>query len=553
MQADRAAAVCVIIVRRCLSGGGNRWLFPLAIVGVFALCAAHAPSDADWDLRNYHAYNAHALISGRFWTDIAPAQLQTFYVPFMDIAFGAIRDRLNESPILRNIVLSLPQGIAAALAFRLTLRVIPPALPARGLLALVATLFSAAGAAGFPTLASAMSDMVPGACILGGLLLLTGEALSARASAALAGVLLGIAAGLKLTTVPYCLAAGAALLVAQPRPGGSRLSALVSFGLAGMVTTALVGGPWWLLMYRHFGDPIFPYMNQFFRSPLVDPDSFTDTRFFPRGIEMAVAYPFYWATQLRALASELPVRDPRFAIAYVALAAIAVQALCRRPKVTGGNRTIAMLAVFFAVSFALWEVQFSVLRYLATLELLTGAMVLAALRPWLMRPGIRVPVACGFATLCIAAQMMTIYPDWGRMAAPLPMRARLPTAVESNAIVVLLDGAPMAYLADLLPAAVPLVGANNNLVQTGSGGLLAQRAATAIRNHIGPLYGMEDVTESPGVADRTLAYYHLRRGSCAPVESNLDDNAIQWCRLWPQATRDDGGPPLDGAIVSGDP
>ena len=75
------------------------------------------------------------------------------------------------------------------------MRVIPPALPARRLLALVATLFSAAGAAGFPTLASAMSDMLPGACILGGLLLLTGETPSPKVSAALAGALLGIAAG----------------------------------------------------------------------------------------------------------------------------------------------------------------------------------------------------------------------------------------------------------------------------------------------------------------------------------------------------------------------
>ena len=535
MQADRATLACVIVMRRWLAGDLQRWLFPLGIVALVAVCAAYTPSDADWDLRNYHAYNAHALITGRFWTDIAPAQLQTFYVPFMDIAVGAVRDRLNEAPVLRNIVLSLPQGVATALAFALTLRIVPPAFPARGLLALLATLFGAAGAAGLPTLASAMSDMLPAACILGGLLLLTGDTLSATTSAALAGVLFGAAAGLKLTVMPYCLAAAAALLVAPPWPGSSRLSLLARFGVAGVAASALVGGPWWLLMYRHFGDPVLPYLNQWFHSPFVDPVSFTDTRFFPRDLGMALAYPFYWAAQPRALASELPVRDPRFAMACVALAIIAVQALRRRSRRTDADRTVTMLAVFFAVSFVLWEMQFSVLRYLATLELLTGAMVLAALRPLLVRPGIRVPAALALALLCAGAQAMTIYPDWGRMPAPLPVRAGLPMAVEPDAVVVLLDGAPMAYLADLLPATVRMVGANNNLVQPRGGGLLARQASAVIRTHTGPLYGLEDPADAPDVADRTLAHYGLRRGDCARVESNLDNNAVRMCRLWPQS------------------
>jgi hypothetical protein len=534
MHTERAAAVRAVIMWRSLRGRGTAWLLPLAIVGVLALLAANTGSDADWDLRNYHEYNAHALISGRFWSDIVPAQLQTFYSPVMDIPLGAIRDALNGTPVLRNVVLSLPQGLAAALAFLLTLRVIPGTLPGRAWLALTATLCSAAGAAGYPTLATAMSDALPGACILAGLLLLTGETMAPRWSAVLAGVLFGIAGGLKLTTAPYCIAGVVALFVAPRRTGSRRLTSVAAFVLGGLAAGALFGGPWWLLLYRHFGNPVLPYLNQVFRSPFVEPLPFTDTRFFPRGIAMALAYPFYWAVHPSSLANELPVRDPRFAVAYVALAAMAVQAMRRRPDNIGRSRASTMLAVFFAVSFALWEVQFSVLRYLATLELLTGAMVLAALRPLLMRPTIRVPVALAFAVLCLAVQGVTVYPDWGRMAAPLPMRATLP-AVEPNAMLVLLDGAPVAYLADLLPATVPMVGANNNLVHPGGGGLLAEQAAAAIRSHAGPLYGLEDAAESPGVADRTLAYYRLRRSDCAPVESNLDNNAVQWCRLWPQS------------------
>ncbi len=549
MQEARVPRRLATGVRQWLAGCSGRWFCAISIVALFAVLASRSGSDADWDLRNYHEYNAHALISGRFWSDIAPAQLQTFYSPVMDIAFGAIRDALNGTPVLRNVMLSLPQGVAAVLAFLLTLRVLPGALPGRVLLALAATLCSAAGAAGYPTLATAMSDALPGACILAGLLLLTGETMAAGRRAALAGVLFGIAGGLKLTVTPYCIAGAIALFAAPRRPGSRRLPSVTTFILGGLVAGTLVGGPWWLVLYRHFGNPVLPYLNQVFHSPFVDLLSFADARFFPRGTAMALAYPFYWAAQAQALASELPVRDPRFAIAWVALAAVAVQTLRRRPEATGGSRAGTMLAVFFAVSFTLWELQFSILRYLATLELLTGTV---ALRPLLLRPGIRVPVALGFAALCVAVQAMTIYPDWGRMAAPLPMRAALP-AVEPNAMVVLLDPAPMAYLAELLPATVRLVGANNNLVRPGGDGLLARQAATAIRSHAGPLYGLEDQVESPGAADRTLAYYRLRRGSCTRVESNLDNNAIRWCRLWPQAGRDDRALSLQGPIASGEP
>jgi hypothetical protein len=554
MQAARASLAYAIVARRAVPGDLHHWVVPVAIVALVAVCAALTASDADWDLRNYHAYNAHALLSGRFWSDIAPAQLQTFYSPFLDIITSAVREALNDAPVLRNVVLSLPQGVAAALAFRLTLRVLPAALPGHAWLALAATLCSAAGAAGYPTLATAMSDALPGACILAGLLLLTGDGAVAGRRMLLAGVLFGIAGGLKLTTMPYCLAGAVAVFAAPRHAGGSRLSGVGAFVLGGLVAGALVGGPWWLLMYRHFGNPLLPYMNQMFRSPFVEPLPFTDTRFFPHGIAMALAYPFYWATQPRALASELPVRDARFAIAMIALAAVVVRALWRRGAASpSNNRAATMLTVFFAVTFVLWEAQFSVLRYLATLELLTGAMVLVALRPLLMRPATRVPVALGFLALSSVVQAMTIYPDWGRMAAPLPMRVSLPTTVEQNAMVVLLDGAPMAYLADLLPATVRLVGANNNLIQPGGRGLLAQQATAAIRGHAAALYGLEDPAESPGTADRTLGFYRLQRGECAPVQSNLDNNAMRWCRLWPRADRDDPGPVLQGTMVSGAP
>lgn len=61
---------------------------------IFAACvlAAGAKSialgkDANWDLKNYHWYNAWALLNARLGWDLAPAQVQTYYNPVGDLPF----------------------------------------------------------------------------------------------------------------------------------------------------------------------------------------------------------------------------------------------------------------------------------------------------------------------------------------------------------------------------------------------------------------------------------------------------------------------------------
>ena len=534
-QDDRATARLASRVRSCLAGASDRWVWTLGIVGLVALVASRTASDANWDLRNYHLYNAHALITGRFWSDIAAAQLQTFLSPVMDIAMGAIRDRLNATPALCNAVLAMPHGVATALAFLLTLRVIPGELPGRAPLALAAVLFSAAGAAGLPTLATSMSEMLPGSCILAGLLLLTGDH---RGDPRIRRA--GRRAVRRCRRVE---ADGRALL--RGRCGRvarrARSAGGAAAGVRGLVRAGRVcrggGGrrPMVVVLYRHFGNPVLPFMNQLFHSPFVAPRSYTDDALLP-------ARPGDGAGLSVLLGRAGPRAGERTARARPAF----------RHRLRGGGRggragvaaterrrwrQRAPAPCWWCssrVSFVLWELQFSVLRYLATLELLSGAVVLVALRPLLARPGLRGPAAAGFVCLCAVVQAVTVYPNWGRMEGTLPIRVRLP-ALEANALVVLLDPSPMAYLADGLPPSVRLAGANNNLIQPGGAGLLAYQAAAAIRTQAGPLYGLEDPTESLGIADRTLAYYRLRRGTCSAVQSNLDNNAIRLCRLWPDA------------------
>src|ERR1700693_950724 len=68
--------------------------------------------DANWDLRNYHFYNAWAYVHGRLGWDLAPAPLQTFLTlpPALPFYWMVAADW---PPRLIAFVIALPAGVGA--------------------------------------------------------------------------------------------------------------------------------------------------------------------------------------------------------------------------------------------------------------------------------------------------------------------------------------------------------------------------------------------------------------------------------------------------------
>lgn len=505
-------------------------LWTLALfVALFGGLAAWLGPDASWDLRNYHFYNARAAVSGTLWRDIAPAQLQSFYAPTLDVAQFVLRRALNAHKAALAALLAVPDALAAWLALGIALRM---GLPCGA--GLLAVLFGATGAAGLPTLGTGMSEAVPACLVLAALASLyqppppaplpQGEGAKKSLTRSLllpfpcgrgsgAGFLAGAAIGLKLTAAPYALGLAAALLA-------TRWRALPLF-VAGMAAGALaVGGPWWWTLWLHTGNPIFPYFNDVFRSAWAPEAAMTDTRFLPSDALHALFFPLFWAVQPSRLIAELPVRDPRLALAWIGCLVVLLRATWQRKAPPAPVR---VLLAFWIVAFVAWEARFSILRYAATLELLAGIPIALALVP--LRARALTPILAAFAAI-------TVYPDWGR-AAPGPLAADVrPPAFPANSLVLLLDPAPMAYVAAFTPAGPRFVGLNSNLVRPGENTALARAAAEAVARHDGPLWGLESPADQPGEADRALAAYGLVRGApCAPVRSNLDADAIRACPL----------------------
>ncbi len=492
-------------------------------------------ADASWDTRNYHLYDPFALLNKPFGVDIAPAHHQSFFSPTMDLPFYLLTRHVPNTAAL-NALLAIPHAVALVLAFLLTCRLMQARRPIELWIAGVAVAFSAAGASSAPTLATAMDEMLPSCLFLGGLLTLL-PADAARWPTPrrifIAGLLAGAACGLKLTFSYASAALGlVVLLVPWPRDWRSLLARPILLGAGGFIGAALLTGYWWVLNWQHYGNPLFPMMNNIFRSPWTDPVSWVDTTYLPRSLGEALGAPWVWALQLWLRGGESRLRDPRFALAVLAAVLCLAQLVLPRRLGLRPAWPVTFAALWFLVAFGLWRYQFSIFRYLSLLELFTGPLIALAIMPATRRLGAAKPALAGMALLMAAVSLITVYPTVIR--APIgahPLQVTMQELAPGD-VVLLLDTTPMAYLALFQDARVRFVGTNDYFMKlTRAENPMQPLVAAAIADAHGALWGLETPAEWPGQADQTLSAYGLIRGSCEPIASSMSPNPARMCRL----------------------
>jgi hypothetical protein len=453
----------------------DRVLLPLFLAAGAAASVALG-TDRNWDLLNYHLYNPLALLADRSG-DIAPPGAQAFFNPTPDLPFFWLLRMLNERPAAVAALMGLPAGALAFLVLLLSRAVLRDAGvgPLAPLLAGLATIGAATGATFRSQIGTTHNDLLTAVPLLAALLLaLRAAAQPPRAPPAgtllLSGAFAGAAVGLKLTNAPFAAALGGALaaaLWAGGRPMARPLGLLLGGGALGF---ALAGGPWMLRLWQEWGNPFFPFFDGFFASGRPPAPIERDPRFLPQGALEWLFFPFTWALSDAPRSSEMEMRDPRVALAFLALLALAIGArrCLARPAV-------AFLAAFLALSYLLWLAIFSIYRYAAIVEALSPLLVLVALAA--LAPRRR---TCLLALLLAAGSAAaTDPPSWGR--APLGPRyldAALPD-LPAGALLLLRREEPLAYLAAVAPAGTRFAGMSA-VAQFGPAGPFADRLRRAL-------------------------------------------------------------------------
>ncbi len=522
------------------------WLIPPLGFGMLAL---YLGQDANWDLRNYHFYNAYAFIRGRLGFDIAPAQTPTYYNPLFHVPFYYLVTYLPPRAV--GFVLGALQGLNLPLLYRVARPFIHDSKPCRAaFIALFIALLGTLGAANISEVGTVFGDNVISILLLGALWLmvekrhqLAAQAPIAATIALSAGLLAGLAVGLKQPTAVYGLGLGVAVL-ALALPWPRRLMLVIAFGVGGFAGIACTGGYWLYQMWSHYGNPLFPYFNSVFHSPMASLADYRDMRFLPQGWREWLFFPLVFALDPLQTA-EGGFRDLRIPLLYVLLLILLLHTLLtwgKARRVDGDANlsptdvgTQRALLVFGLVSYLAWLKLFAIYRYLLTIELL------APLGIWLIiahlirdrRKAIAAAGACGVLILATLAPMQWGRVDWGdSYFGVVP-----PSVPNPEHTFVLMSGhEPLAYVIPFFPPQIRFLRIQSYFTgpsATPNGtDLLMQKLIAA---HQGPLYilyrGIEQAT-----ADSALQAYGLRRRSdeCETmhphIESKIDDK-LYFCKV----------------------
>jgi hypothetical protein len=378
------------------------WMVPL----LFGLLSLALGQDDNWDLKNYHLYNAYALLNGRLGVDLAPGQWQSYFNPTLDLLYYGLMAALPAP--LAGFVMGVLHGLNFVLVLAIARLLLPAPAAAdiadRQRLPLLLALAGLLGAGFLAELGNSMGDNMMALLVLSSLYLVlahwprwTPAGFDRRALALLlaSGLVMGLGTGLKLTNATYALALCLALLALD---GGfwHRIRLAFVFGIGVLAGLAATAGHWFWTMWQSFGNPLFPQFNALFRSPLAARSGVLDLDHLPRSLGEALLWPFVFTRDFHRV-SELVLKQTIWPVMYVLFLAFGARLLLQWLRRGGAVAAIGtpsprarFTMLFFALGYLGWLKLFGIYRYLLPLELLAPLMVWLLLHGLLKAPAARV-------------------------------------------------------------------------------------------------------------------------------------------------------------------
>ena len=503
--------------------------------------------DTSWDFRNYHWYAPYALLNHRMGMDVAVAHQASYYNPYLDLPFYWLATHTRAWIALG--VLGAVQGaniVPLYLLARSALRVNVDQADIK-IMAGALSLLGLVGALTLTEFGTTYYDNVMSVFVLSALAILIlkrdtlvrGPLDKAAAISAAAGLVTGMAMGLKLPEMPFCLGF-AATLVALGGSWKHQLVRLLAGGIAGVIGVLIFSGPWLLYMYHLTGNPLFPYFNDYWKSPLALAAPYRDLRFVPafRPWWQQLFFPVLFTLDWH-VADDLGFQDIRVMLAYLLVIAAGIIWLLRRqsrdPLID--KRITAILFAFFAASYFAWLKFFAIYRYIILYEMLAPMLIIGAVGLLPLPRRSRYLLLGALAAACL----LTARSDFLERAPiedPYIEAALPPIPHPDKTIVVMTGDAPMGFIATTLPPQIPVLRIDGWMVQPRDGTRITQDMKKQVAAHLargGDVILIADAGDMTRAHD-ALADYRLaiRWPECQQFDTNLI-GTYQWCPLSPKS------------------
>ncbi|WP_250472897.1 hypothetical protein [Caballeronia sp. GAFFF1] len=526
------------------------WILPL-VFGLFSLAQG---ADANWDLRNYHLYNAFAFLHGRLSVDLAPAGMQSYFNPLLDVPYYLMTMHLP--PMLVAFIMGVMHGLNFVLLLgicRLTLDDLPETARYRTPFWLaIAGCLTANFLSG---IGNSMGDDTTALFSLGALLVLlqvwprlAQRSARVMAMVVIAGIVSGAGAGLKLTTAVFSVALCVGLLVAPVSLPRRVLTAFL-FGVGVLAGLALTGGFWFAQMWHQYGNPLYPQFSSVFPSPLTSSVAIVDTVWFPKNVWESLAWPFIFSVDPRRV-GQARLHQVIWALAYVCfwwwVGARAVRRLRRKESAPLPPRGRYVIA-YVAIGYVVWMNVFSIQRYLVSIELCLPLVIYLMLRQMTTyeratKLAKRAFIACSMLVVAGGAH------SWGHERWSGKMFSiNLPplSAAERTTVILTAGDPPLGWLVPMFPESVAFATIRSAFPQARPA--YDERIHAMAHSRGGPVYALIPAYLDKGAYDAArnareiadsqtaLADYGfvLDVGSCKLYDARIGAGVYpyQWCRV----------------------
>jgi hypothetical protein len=514
----------------------------------FGFLALALGQDANWDLRNYHFYNAYAFLNDRYAQDLLPSQTPYFYNPLMDVPFFILANAASAQ--VTGFILGFVQGLNFLLLFGIAHAVLIVS-NARHKVVICAALAALGmlGGGGIAQIGTTFGDNITslGTLLSAALIVRYGERLSSDRTPiafvlALAfGVPSGMMMGLKLPAALYAVGlCGGLLFVGK----NWRRSVLLSFafGLGVLLGCAITLGSWATFLQSHFGNPLFPYFNNFFQSPLAPLTSARDTQYAPHSLSDYFLMPFLFAHSAFRV-GEIDLRDWRIPVLYGLLPlALMLRLFFGRNRAAVDASASPYAARYLLASFSLayfaWLAMFSIYRYAVTLEMIAPLLIVLAAAMLPLKVSTR-GLVTAFILVVVAASVQP--GNWHRREVWLDrfIEVRLPSLGDTAHLMILMAGTePYSHVIPEFPPEVSFVRIQSNFSSPeqdkGINKLFHERVDA--HRKAGGRFMVLIPPWQMGAAEEAVSAFGLKVMSkdCANVTDRLlDDSPLSLCPVVP--------------------
>ncbi len=356
------------------------FLFCIVVGGLISLWLGQ---DVGLDIRNYHLYIPYAFLHGRLFTDIiAAGPVHTFFNPLPDIPFFLLFYYLNDWPKVTGFLLGGYYGIFLFALFKWVPLVLQGNRWQDKCLQWITVCFAATGMGAFLQVGHSSNEELMGfLAVLAAYLIFRGtdEKLHFNLKNILwAAFWASFATGLKHTAAPAAIGIGTACLFLLIKNKSSYKQYLYVMGAA-LAGFLLTDGYFLWEKYAKLQNPLFPYFNHIFQSPLYPLEALPNSPFVPNGWKEWLFLPFLRVTWLNNWDY---VVDFRLILGLTSVVLLIVGGLFyikKRPL----SKTYALLLCFFIGTYVPWVILFGNLRYGIFLEVLSSLLFVGLLRRFL--------------------------------------------------------------------------------------------------------------------------------------------------------------------------